>query len=100
MSSFPDFERKWDKDVKPAAIEVVKNCKSDSLVRHFVGQMIFYVEHDLADDRIPHLRLSPCVGTLNDESYYVDVHKNSNPNEVQKLRELGSLLKELARLDN
>ena len=90
--SFTDF---WDKIVKPKAEEVFKTCKTDALVPRYVSQMAFYIEHDLADDRDPHLRLYPCVGCLNDEHYYERVHKDTDKAEVEKLREFGKLLKEL-----
>ncbi|MCX6761173.1 MAG: hypothetical protein NTZ84_03690 [Candidatus Nealsonbacteria bacterium] len=99
MSSFPNFTEKWNRKVKPLAKQVIEECKADVLVEYFVGQMIWGVEHDLADDRMPHLRLSPCVGTLNDKGYYEEIHKSTSPEEVKKLRKLGRLLEELQKLD-
>jgi hypothetical protein len=94
MSNFTEF---WDGTVKKAAEEVVEKCPTDKLVAYFVSQMIFYVEHDLADGRAPQLRLYPCVGTLNDESYYSHIHANTPKEEVDKLLNLGKLLKELLK---
>jgi hypothetical protein len=89
------FSEHWDKVVKPVAEEVFKKCTIDPLVQHYVGQMIFYIEHDLADDRSPQIRLYPCVGTLNSEEYYFKIHKESSKEEVELLRKLGILLNEL-----
>jgi hypothetical protein len=93
MNPFTNF---WDETVKPVVKDVVETCKTDLLATHHIGQMYFYIEHDLADDRDPHLRLYPCVGTLTDEGYYKKVHENlSTPEEIAKLRNLGKLLREL-----
>ena len=91
-----DFAGFWDKTVKPAAKDICETCKADPLVGFYVSQMVFYVEHDLADDSDPHLRLFPCVGTLNAESYYKAVHGSTDKAEVGKLRAFGKLLTELS----
>jgi len=100
MSSFPNFTEKWDKEVKPLAQKVAKECKKDPLVAQYISAMIWGVEHDLADGRRPHFRLYPCAGTLNAESYYGEMHRSTGKEEVKKLRGLGKLLKELEGLDS
>jgi len=45
------FTELWDREVRTLAEDVLKTCKSDPCVTHYVGQMIFYVEHDLSDGR-------------------------------------------------
>ncbi len=95
MNKFTNF---WDETVKPAAKEVYDKCKADHLVTYYVGEMLFYVEHDLADGRDPHLRLYPVVGTLTDENYYKNVQEGlSTPAEIDLLRNLGKLLRELEK---
>lgn len=99
MSSFPRFTEKWDKEVKPFALQVFNECRTDLLVAFHASEMIFGIDHDLADDRVPHSRLHSCVVTLNDENYYLNVHKLTSPDEVKKLKKLGRLLEELQELD-
>jgi hypothetical protein len=91
-----DFTEFWDNTVKAVAKDVCETCKIDGLVGFYVSQMVFYVEHDLADDRDPHFRLYPCIGTLNNEDYYKNVHAATSQAEVEKLRNFGKLLNELS----
>lgn len=91
----PTFSEFWDNKVKSAAKDVCETCKTDGCLGFFVSEMVFYIEHDLADGRDPHLRLYPCVGTLNDEGYYKAVHGSTDKAEVEKLRAFGKLLTEL-----
>jgi len=89
------FSKFWDNVVKPFATKVLKECKTDPIGTHYIGQMMFYVEHDLADGRPCKFRLYPCVGTLNADSYYQNVHKDTPKEEVKMLQKLGKMLKEL-----
>lgn len=93
------FSEMWDKEVKPLAQDVVLTCKTDPYVSYYVSQMIFYIEHDLADSRDPRIRLEPCMGTLNDVGYYNDVYHDSSVTEVGKLSILGKALRRLMEAD-
>jgi hypothetical protein len=91
-----EFAKEWDTRVRALASDTASTCRTDPAATYYIGQMIFYVEHDLADDRDPTLRLEPCTSTLNDEGYYASVHKSTPAAEVSRLRDLGRVLKELA----
>jgi hypothetical protein len=95
MSSFPNFTEKWDREVKPFAKLVAEECKTDPWVAQYVNAMIWDIDHDLREERLPIYRLFPCVRKLNNAFYYIDVHKLTDPEEVEKLKELGRLLEEL-----
>lgn len=89
------FESMWDIEVRRLAEQVANECTTDSLVNHYVSQMIYYVAHDLADGRVPFTRLFPCVGLLNDDDYYDDMFGGKETEETELMRELGAKLKEL-----
>ena len=95
MVNFAGF---WDKTVKPAAKDICETCKADPLAGFYVSQMMFYVEHDLADDRDPHFRIFTCLRAFNDEGYYKNVHSKTDKVEVDKLRAFGKLLNGLSSL--
>jgi hypothetical protein len=92
------FEELWDKEVKSLAQDVLLTCKSDPCATHYVGSLIFYVEHDLADGRDPRITLQPCLGTLTDDHYYATVHLKTPASETSKLKELGQALNRLLEL--
>ena len=95
MSSFPIFTEKWDREVKPFAKRVIEECKTDPWVAQYVGAMIWDIDYDLKEERMPIYRLFPCVRKLNNTFYYMNVHKSTSPEEVGKLKKLGRLLEEL-----
>jgi len=99
MSSFPTFTEKWDKEVKPFAKRVIEECKADPWVAQYVGAMIWGIDHDLEEERIPTNYLFPCVRKLNNEFYYENFHKSTSPEELGKLRKLGEMLEELQVLN-
>jgi hypothetical protein len=92
------FTELWDKEVKSLAQDVLLTCKSDPCATHYVGSLIFYVEHDLVDGRDPRIRLQPCLGTLTDDHYYATVHPKTPASETSRLKELGQALNRLSEL--
>lgn len=114
---------KWDTEVKPQALICSKGFslmaqierekgsnqetidKLNALGLHdcvagwYIGEMIWGVEHDLADGRVG-LKMINSVfqvqGTLNDASYWTNVWNNDDSSEeAQALRKLASLINEL-----
>jgi len=63
-------ERFWDGTLKPKLSELLKKFdETDKLSHYYLGQAMFYVEHDLADGRDPRFRLMQCGGVFNEESF-------------------------------
>ena len=58
----------------------------------YISQMMFYVEHDLADNRPPGIRMLQVHGCLNDEDYYRNVFQGQENEEAKNYRELGRKL--------
>lgn len=118
------FTKYWDKEVKPLALKCCEGAeligelekattqeekeaikkkmdshgKKDWLAPWHISQMIFYVEHDLADGRNPGLRMFQVKGCLNSESYYNDVFKGQDCEEMRNYRDLGKKLDEALNL--
>ncbi len=112
------FTKFWDTEVKPlaakcangaqlidqfekATIEAEKEAiqkqmetygKKDWLAPWYISQMMFYVEHDLADGRNPGIRMLQVRNCLNSEDYYKDVFKGETCEEAQNYRALGQKL--------
>ena len=60
----------WDNEVKPHMKELHKKIETrDKLSQYYLGQMVFYVEHDLADGRDPRHRILQCMGVFRTPSY-------------------------------
>ena len=62
--------RYWDETLKPHLSKLLKEFDTtDKLSHHYLGQGMFYVEHDLADGRDPRFRLSQCQGVFKAETF-------------------------------
>jgi len=94
-----EFITTWDTKIKPFAVECCNiNEPKDTLAKEYIGDMIFAVEHDIADGRVLGLMGLNCIlqinGCLNDGDYYKNVHSDVDNTETNKLKALGRLLKE------
>lgn len=83
----------WDTKVKPLAEEVMNKSTVDKgAVKFFVGQMIFAVEHDLADGRFPGLMSLNCLvrvkGVFTSDSYFEKVHPDTSKKEIDRMKKL------------
>lgn len=118
------FEQYWDKEIKPLALkccegfeliaqlervtteaekEAIKKQmdyygKRDWLAPWYISQMVFYVEHELADDRSPAIRMLQVRGCLNSEDYYRDVFKGQDCEEMRNYRALNKKLGEALKM--
>jgi len=66
--------------------------KKDWLALYNISQMIFYVEHDLADGRNPAFRMHQVKSCLSSESYYTNVFKNEDCEESRNYKKLAEML--------
>lgn len=65
-----EAERFWDEILKLKLSELLKKFdETDKLSHYYLGQAMFYVEHDLADGRDPRFRLLQCRGVFNEEGF-------------------------------
>ena len=88
-----EYSHYWDVKVKKLAEEVMEKSTADKgMIQHFVGGMIWAVEHDLADGRGTGLGalngLSLIKGTFSDDEYYRAVHPTTPKEEVRRMKEL------------
>ena len=114
----PEFEDYWDMEVKPLALkccekaglisqlekattdaekEAIRNEMVSAGIKDwhtlwYIRQMMIYVEHDLADNRPPGIRMFQVHGCLNDEDYYRNVFQGQENEEAKNYRELGRKL--------
>jgi hypothetical protein len=75
--------------------------KKDWLAPWYISQMIFYVEHDLADGRdgcFLVLRMSQIEGTLNSDSYYTNVFNDEDCEETRNYKELGRMTRQAIKM--
>ena len=86
-----------DNEFQPLLKKVLAHPDVDALTKYYIGQSGFYVEHDLADDRNPAIRLMQITGALNDEDFYKNVYKGEKPEAEALLRELGKVAKKLLK---
>jgi len=97
------YSKYWDMKVRPLAEEVIKKATVDKeMIEYYVGDMIFAVEHDLADGREAGLmalnNLIQISGVFSSESYFKNVHSNTPKDEVERMKNLGKELKKLMDL--
>jgi len=109
------FIQYWDNEVKPLADKCCEGAallgqfeeakteaekeaikkqmnsfgKKDWFAPWYISQMVFYVEHDLADDRNPGIRMLQVRDCLASEDYYKNVFKGQDCEEMRNYRELG-----------
>lgn len=112
------FTEYWDNEIKPLAIKCAEGAelisklerattenekeaikeqmeamgKKDWYAPWYICQMIFYVEHDLADGRNPLPRIFQVRGCLSSEDYYRDVFKGEDCEEARNYRGLSEKL--------
>lgn len=96
MSEYSKF---WDEKIKPLAQEIIEKATVDKeMLNHYVGGMIWAVEHDLADGRGKGVNslnaLITVKDTLSSQSYYDNVHPNTSIEEKYRLRKLSDLINE------
>jgi hypothetical protein len=91
---YENFEKYWDRELKPFAAKCAKEGEKgkDPLAAYFIEEMIFYVEHDLADGRNPAFRMLQVKDVLNEEGYYRDVFGGIETYESRDYRELGKMV--------
>ena len=97
MSEYSNY---WDLVVKPLAKEVIEKVTVDKeMTKHYVSQMIFAVEHDLADGRGMGLMAINCLsqvsGVFNSVSYFVAIHGDTPEEEVNRMKKLAEEIKTL-----
>ena len=80
---------------KKLADKLIDKGVKDPVAVAYVSEMLFRVEHSLADGRDPTMNLYPPVGCLNSEEYYRDVF-GEETDETRRYRELGKRLKKAA----
>ena len=60
----------WDKEVKPFLTELHKKFDTtDKLSQYYLGEAMFYVEHDLADGRDPRFRVMQVETVFNSKTF-------------------------------
>lgn len=70
----------------------------DRTSKFYISQSLFYIHHDLADERNPILRVQHVAGTLNDDHFYQAVYTDKPNTTVKKLKALGKTAKKLLDL--
>jgi len=124
MTNLQLFEKFWDTEVKPLADKCAEGAnligelekatteaekeeikkqmrqhnKKDWYSIWYISQMIFYVEHDLADGRNPGVRMLQVQRTLNSEDYYKNVFKGEMCEEAKNYQALGQKLNKALEL--
>ena len=94
-----EFIKSWDSKIKPHALKhfEIEN-QIDNLAEYYIKSMISAVEHDIADGRILGLNgfnlILQVRGTLSDDEYYTNVHKNIINPETISLKQLANLITE------
>jgi len=113
-----EFDRFWEAEIKPLAYKCTKGSeliaklsqtrdeeeicrikdklndygRKDWMTACKIGQMVFYVEHDLADGRSPRLSMFDVKSVLTSDDYYTDVFNGEDCEEARNYRELGKKL--------
>jgi len=87
----------FDNKIMPKAKEICECPDVDGSSKYYISRAIWYINHDLADERNPIIRILPVRGVLNDERFYSAVYGTSNE-ATRLLRELGKLAKEFVEL--
>ena len=83
-----------------AAQEVIEKATVDcGCIKFFVGQMIWAVEHDLADGRGMALKainsLIQVSGVFDSAEYLKKIHKNTPKEELDRMKKLSDEIKNL-----
>lgn len=105
MSDYAEKEKafieRWDSKSKAIAQRAHDLC-TDPVTQQEIGAFIRAVEHDLADNRVLGLMgfnaLMKVEGVLNDPSFYHDVYRDADTEEVRALKALGQEARELWRI--
>ena len=99
MKEYADY---WDKTVKPLAQEVIdKATKDKELISYYVSQMIFAVEHDIADGRYGLMSLNflgQVKGVFSSKTYFESIHKNTSKEEINRMKNLSEKIEKLMSL--
>lgn len=86
----------WDNTVKPLAQKVIeKSTVDEAMIKHFVGGMIWGIEHDLADGGFGLKAIqgiSVVRGTFSSDSYYGKVHLHTPEEETNRMKKLAKEL--------
>lgn len=89
----------YDKILLPKARECMSHPGVDTTTKWYISQAMWYINHDLADERNPVLRIVSVAGTLTDDHFYDKVYPEDEKLEVVKLlRQLGQLAKEFEEI--
>ncbi len=118
------FSLYWDTVVKPAIVkhlnsggvvtDAVREMSSedfvmffkkkkfkDGIAPYYLSQLVWRVEHDLADDRLGGClsTLDGCCATLKSKSYWLNVWENKySSDEAKRLKEIGVMLEKFINL--
>lgn len=97
-----EFSKYWDNEVKPDAEQVIEKATVDGeMIKHYVGGMIWGVEHDLADGKIGLKGINGLMtvkGTFSSDSYFENVHSDTDPDEIYRLKNLALKIEKLLKL--
>ena len=89
----------WDETLKPKLQEVHKAFEGiDGVSQHYIGSAMFYVEHDLADDRDPRFRILQVQGTFSDQGFLA--LWKEHPELQKKIQDVCPLIKEFMGIEN
>jgi hypothetical protein len=98
------FSEMWDTKVRPAAQKVIKNATTDKVAtEYYVTQMIWAVEHDLADGALG-LKSLDSLGQIKgvfsrtNPTYVKNVHPNTPVDELERMYSLSDLIGELMKI--
>jgi hypothetical protein len=87
--------KRYDTTFSQKAKACIEHPDVDETSKRFISQAVWYVNHDLADERNPAVRIQPVADTLNDRFFYEGVYKGRDSEAVRLLKELGKEAKEL-----
>ena len=63
----------------------------DFMAIHYISEMMYGIEHDIAEFRNPAIRMTQVYGNLSDKVYY-DMYKNDECEEAKNYKELANKL--------
>ena len=95
----------WDDVVQPFAMKLIQEATVDRVqIEENLGAMIFWVNHDLGDDRIPGGNGGACLCQVRDvfssAKYLEEIHSNTPIAEKERMQRMVELIDRLLEAAN